>query len=281
MARNLRKESGFLLPSTLLIIALLAIVISLSDRLRRETSILHRSWILSENSFNTAANELIRSLLGSGFDEELYCISKSSRTGDVEVTLSGCSIGDSKNVIIERPISSDLDPQDFPHIDYTRYLQNLIRCPENLGNTPKRTFSGESLSEASVRSLFACRVSDSFPENAVGGDLEVQSSVSPASLPTSVVATGYINFAVEQEISRPLIILGFGDVQIAGLRAVKPVPITVVSQTGNVTIRNVVGPILLKIIARGNVTLPVHVSGDNGLYPNLRKRTVMGLEIND
>ena len=170
------------------------------------------------------------------------------------------------------PFNENMEPMAAPsdakqylsNIDFNILLSSAGKCTES---TPisETTLRNRRLGPDSLRSNSTCNQDMSF----IGKGNISQDTIILDATPPLLSAAGYIEATILQ-LNQNSLIAAYGDVLIDRVVAEQPVMLTVISLSGLVHISEISGPVLLRIVANKESSVPLqNLSTANILFPPL------------
>ena len=262
MSAKFSAQSGFILPTALFAVALLALSAATLATLIYDT--IHSRRVSSHALVRSLADRqaLLQTLQSpSAPSQRVSCVPAALVLGRAPPHL--CSHR-ALRALSALPVVIDgrtlQHPEDFPLVDPSELFASPTNCLASNVHRTSRTTSGFHLTPSAVRSFNTCRVQQPLPSDArFQSNIEAAGALTLPSAPQqTVTATGYIDIDQPLVVSAPIRIMAGGDLRIATITqgTAASADITVVSLTGAVLIEQVVGTVRLQAVGWQGVYLP-------------------------
>jgi len=234
------RESGFLLPSMLFVLAVSAVI---TAAVLSTTWYLQRTWSADyHGSRATVSAHRLLLPLNLSTNQTIACQESIGHSGYIRLEREAC--------ILTRPKIIE----GAGLVDYDRIFANLNKCKDSY---PAKA---EALSQGSSRATFTCKIERPEAQFVTDQNIEGRQVETSKKLSTSIlVAAGYVSIK-ELRVNSDLLIIAGGDLKIGTLQSAEGElkHLTIISPTGFVQIEQVRGPVTLFVSApRGALIPPV------------------------
>lgn len=271
------KASGFILPSLLLTVTLMFIaIIPLHNAMIRvlrgksELSLASKADAYASSDALTLAFDFASATQGR---QSHKCFIGQSKASRISIQRSFCAsyyfapLNLLNQPLIDRSIYPEA--QNFPRLDFEALFNNSKPC--DLPDWKTISAISYSHSAPSVFSSQNCQFKSAALEHdvTIAANLKIPSSIQLKAKKLSVRGFLKSDFNIELSGDSHTIAAG-GDLDIANLSTALPSEITLISATGNVILKNLKGPLSVKVFAAGKSSLPPNMKLSSKGFEHLR-----------
>lgn len=268
------NQRGVILISSLMLLMLLSIMTALSYEMAFRKVQLYQDSHARQAEFKALTSNSQTAFLSSQFFD---CPQSKGTHGLYQISRSVCRlVSQFKPQDLKASIVEGLQG-DFPLFDSQLIFDSLSPCPIAHTSRPALTSLGSPISLGSAVSQATCQLSAQNTQKIAGNLILNASQTKFLSAPSILVASGYLDFAGQLDLSGTTLIIAAGDLHLHTVRSNSA--LTLVSLTGQIVVDQIQGVPQLKLIAKQGVIAPaVWSTSDNGLWPPIQSSLLLGIK---
>ena len=262
-----RTEHGLTSLSVIAALAILAVLIAITERALHDTTAIVSALITSERALTRSTEKLLEELTFTSPESGLIRRSVSARWGTTPAYLRSLELHLSPVGMSQKPLYTRTDGP-IPSFDTAALFVPRAMCPVVGPASFEATPHTEPLTTTAAVATTTCSIASPLLPSPprFGENLVVTAPIQidhphlpnpPTAIPALLTSRGFIEIRADLIVARPTIVFAGGDIFIDRIVGASPgAEATLITPTGRVIVRALTGAPRVRIIAYAGATLP-------------------------